>query len=526
MNDNANADFQVKTNIADLAKLVEDSLNEIYIFDTNELHFMLVNKQARENLGYSMAELANMRPMDIKPEFTDEKFTATIEPLKSGRSNKIIFETVHERKDKTHYPVEVHLQKGEFAGTEVLTAIILDITERKRAQEEHRSIEQRMLDTQKLESLGVLAGGIAHDFNNILTSIMGYADLARMSTGQDSKAHYYLEQLVKGATRGAELVKQILAYSGKGKFFIERVFVQELIKDIGELLEVSITKNCSLQYHFEDNIPAVDADATQLRQVILNLILNSSEAIGDEQGLITVRAGSLKADKEYLASAYFEDDLSEGDYVYLEVSDSGTGMDEDTVKKIFEPFFTTKFTGRGLGLSAIMGIVRGHKGTLNVYSEKGKGTTFKILLPISTSAPIVADKLVLDETLKLDTGVVLIIDDEEHVRAIATEMFLQMGFNVLTAEDGVEGLDLFKESHHSLSLVLLDMTMPRMNGAEVFRNMRQINNTVPTILSSGYNEQTMVNEFAGKGLAGFLQKPYSFENMVREVTKVLTKPPK
>ncbi|MEQ8514998.1 MAG: PAS domain S-box protein, partial [Chromatocurvus sp.] len=258
--------------VEDLSHIVEHSLNEIYVFGLHTLQFVYVNQRARDNLGYTMAELEALTPLDLKPEFTREQFTAMIAPLRDATQEKLTFETVHRRKDGSTYPVEVHLQGGHYSGGRVGTAIILDTTERLRAQEARETMEQKIQQTQKMESMGILAGGIAHDFNNMLTSILGFADLAMEDIDDASSAREHIAELVKGARRGAELTQQMLAYSGKGKFVVEPVNLQSLIADMGRLLEVSIPRKCSLQYHFEPTLPAIRADATQIRQVLLNQI--------------------------------------------------------------------------------------------------------------------------------------------------------------------------------------------------------------------------------------------------------------
>ncbi len=505
----------------DLARLVEESLNEIYVFDLHSLYFINVNRTARENLNYSMEELRGLTPIDLKPDFTEPSFNSMIEPLRSGSETSLIFETVHKRKDGTTYPVEVHLQASTYGGQAVGAAIILDITERLKAESDRKLLDEQLQQAQKMESLGILAGGIAHDFNNILTGILGYADLAKVSTPPESDAYLYIEELVKGVKQASELTRQMLAYSGKGKFIIQPLNLQEVVEDMGRLLDVSISKKCSLSYHFESDIPAIEGDVAQIRQVILNLIVNAAEAIGEDVGQISITIGSMYCDQDYLVETFQNSGLGEGRFVYLEVADSGIGMDAATKERIFDPFFTTKFTGRGLGLSAILGIVLGHKGVIKVYSEPNKGSTFKILFPVvSNSAETVHKFGTINKDWK-STGTVLIIDDEEQVRKLSREMFKKMGFQVLLAVDGEQGVAVFREHHKDISVVMLDMTMPKMNGVETFRELRRIDDSVPTILTSGYNEQTAINQFAGKGLAGFIQKPYLYHQLTEVVKNVL-----
>jgi len=264
-----------------------------------------------------------------------------------------------------------------------LIGTIQDITDRKVIENEREALETKMLQAQKLESLGVMAGGIAHDFNNILTSIIGNADLALMRIDKESPAIDNLQRIAQSATRAADLAKQMLAYSGKGKFVVEEIDLNKLLEEMLHMLEVSISKKTVLRLHLTPALPTVAADATQIRQIVMNLVINASEAIDDKSGVISITTGCLDCDRSYLKDVWLDENITEGQYVYLEIADTGCGMDSHTVSKLFDPFFTTKFTGRGLGMAAVLGIVRGHKGAIKVYSEQGSGSSFKILLPAS-----------------------------------------------------------------------------------------------------------------------------------------------
>ena len=260
-----------------------------------------------------------------------------------------------------------------------------------------------------------------------------------------------------------------------------------------------------------------------MQQVIMNLVINAAEAIGEKSGSISIATGVTSIDKAYLAETFIDEDLEEGQYIYLEVSDTGCGMDEETHAKIFEPFFTTKFTGRGLGMAAILGIVRGHKGAIKSYSELNKGTTFKVFFPRSKEASV---PISLDNKIKeswRSQGVVLVIDDEETIREVAVSMLQDMGLEALTAADGIEGVEIFKHHHKDIDAVLLDMTMPRMSGEDTFSALCRIDPDVKVILSSGYNEQDATSRFSGKGLAGFLQKPYTPEQLAAQLAKIFDK---
>ncbi|MBI5773940.1 MAG: PAS domain-containing protein [Verrucomicrobia bacterium] len=397
-----------------------------------------------------------------------------------------------------------------------------DITGRTHAEAERADMERKLQETQKLESLGVLAGGIAHDFNNLLTGILGNAGLARMFLAPGGETHRYLEQIEQSSLRAAELCKQMLAYSGRGRFVIQPLDISALAHDMTQLLQMSISKKAVLKLTLAPGLPAISADATQLRQILMNLVINASEAIGERSGVITVHTGLQRADAEYLDETYPSADyMKEGDYVFLEVSDNGCGMTPDIKARIFEPFFTTKFTGRGLGLAAVLGIIRGHKGALKVYSEPGRGSTFKLLLPCAQGqATAVADTPAAGSDWR-GTGLALVVDDEETVRAVTARMLEAFGFEVVLAADGREGLAKFQAQPGRFKIVLLDLTMPHMDGEETFREIRRVRPDTRVLLMSGFNEQDASGRFLGKGLAGFIQKPFQPDALRNKLRAIL-----
>ncbi len=402
-----------------------------------------------------------------------------------------------------------------------LRGLMVDITARKRAEADREAMEKKLLETQKLESLGVLAGGIAHDFNNLLTGILGHASLARLELPVGAPTGEALAQIEKAALRAADLCKQMLAYSGKGRFVVQSLDLNELVADTLELLQVSVSKKAALRTAFTRPLPAVSADATQLRQVVMNLVINASEALGDRTGTITVGTGRLQADAGYFATTQYSVALPPGDYVYLEVTDDGCGMSRETLARIFDPFFTTKFSGRGLGLAAVHGIIRGHQGAIKVYSEPGKGTAFRILLPATPGAAETLQRPAPAPALWRGEGIVLIIDDEPAVRQVLESMLELLGFTPESAADGALGVEKFGRDPARYAAVLLDLTMPQMDGEEAFRRLRQVRPDVKVLLMSGFNKQDAVHRFIGKGLAGFLQKPFEVSTFIAELRAVL-----
>lgn len=497
--------------------IFDNLADPVYISDMTG-KIIAANVQASRELGYSNEELLARTILDLDsdvmtPELLSARFKILLE---SGESS---IETIHCRKDGSQFPVEVNARLIDFDGQPSVLGVARNVSERKQNEDDRRKLEQQMLHAQKLESLGVLAGGIAHDFNNILMAIIGNADLALMRLNKESPAADNLHRIEQAAARAADLSKQMLAYSGKGKFIVENIDLNTLLEEMLHMLEVSISKKAVLRINKYQPLPPVEADATQMRQIIMNLVINASEAIGDKSGVIAITTGCMDCDRNYLKDVWLDENLADGRYVYLEISDSGCGMDRETLSKLFDPFFTTKFTGRGLGMAAVLGIVRGHRGAIKVYSEPAKGTTFKVLLPAS-NRPVEILNSTFHGGAWHGSGTVLLVDDEETVRSIGAEMLKELGFTPITAEDGREAVKIFM-SMNDICCVILDLNMPQMDGEQCFRELRQIKPDVKVIMSSGYNEQDVTQKFIGKGLAGFIQKPYrlsTLEEAIRGMT--------
>ncbi len=351
---------------------------------------------------------------------------------------------------------------------------------------------------------------------------MGHANLAQMETPSSSPARQSLSEIETAARRAAELCRQMLAYSGKGQFVMEYVNLSHVVREMGQLLEVSLSKKASRAYNLAPGLPSMHGDAAQVGQVVMNLITNASEAIGDGQGNITLTTGVTDCSAEYLKDNLARIEAKPGRYVFLEVADTGCGMDEATRAKMFDPFFSTKFTGRGLGMSAVLGIVRGHRGAIRVYSEPGRGTTVKVLFPVVEQQQAAGrDNPKRAAAPSMGRAVrVLVVDDDETVRRAVPLMLSFFKISSLVAADGREALQVFEREKNSIDCVLLDLTMPRMDGVECFRELRRVRPDVRVLLSSGYNEQEATQRFAGRGLAGFIQKPYVAEELVAKLRQI------
>jgi PAS domain S-box-containing protein len=387
-----------------------------------------------------------------------------------------------------------------------------DVTERKRLAEELRQ-------TQKLESIGVLAGGVAHDFNNLLTGVLGNASLALDLMSPAHPARTHLEEVIKAADSAAHLTRQLLAYSGKGRFVIQPVDLSELTREMTTLIRTSIPRTVDLRLQLVSGLPAVEGDRGQLQQLVMNLVINAAEAIPETRnGIVAVTTGVLPVDEKSRHDNFMGAAVQPGTYVTLEVQDTGCGMDAETLSKIFDPFFSTKFSGRGLGLSAVMGIVVGHQGALSVSSRPGEGTTFQVLLPAGTRA---APRTMAVSPMDLrGTGTILVADDEAIVRRAVRSALERQGYRVLVAADGREAVDLLR-THHDVSLVLLDLTMPVLGGEEALRELRRVRPHVKVVLSSGFSEAEAIQRFGGQELSGFIQKPYTAAQLAKKVKTVL-----
>ena len=465
------------------------------------------NAEAMRILGLSFDALTKRVVADFESETLFEDGSPApvneypvVKALTTGQPQAAVTLGVRRREGEVSWAVYRAVATRDPATQEVTGAVVtlLDITERKR-------FEDKLRQTQKLESLGVLAGGIAHDFNNLLVTILGNASFAKSIAGSDPRLGPLLDQIELGARRAAELTRQMLDYSGEGKLKVERLDLAGAVREMAKLLSALIPKQVELHYQFQEGLPAVEVDATQIRQVLMNLITNAAESLGDRVGRVVIALEQRFLPATEL-EAYEHHELKAGNFVVLSVKDTGCGMSEETRQRVFDPFFTTKFQGRGLGMAAVLGIVRGHKGAIRIESKEGAGTEVRLLLP-ARETPSVAPAAG-------NRGTVLVVDDDQGVLAIARRVLSAHGYRVLTAVNGVEGVACFQQNRSEIRVVVMDMTMPQMNGLDALAGIRAQDPHVPVLLSSGYGAS--VAQHSGE-FSGVLMKPYSFLELLSAV---------
>ena len=497
-------------------QLIFDNASDgILLADTESLKFEMANRKICEMLGYSEEEIHHLRVLDLHHEKDHPVVLAGFQEARDGVRTEMGVSM--KRKDGTEFLADITSSTISMRGKQFLLGIFRDRTQ-------ERMLQQQLQAAEKMKSLGTMAGGIAHDFNNLLMAVLGHAELALDKISPMSPLRESLTEIMAAARLAADLSLQMLAYAGKASIAPERVGLRELVEEMAHLLKRIVSKKAILNLSLEGDLPPIKADPGQIRQVVTNLVINASEALGEGSGVITVSMGAARCDQEYLQKTELLETLSPGLYVRLEVTDSGIGMDADTRARIFDPFFSTKFTGRGLGLAAVLGIVRAHRGAIKVYSEPGRGTTFKVLFPAledaSKGAPVVESSPLADWR---GTGTILLVDDEESLLALGARMLDQLGFTVLTAADGLQAVELYREKGATIDLVLMDLTMPHMDGAEAFGELRRLNPDVRVVLASGYSPEDVVSRFAGKSLDGVLQKPYTLLKLREAIAGLISK---
>ncbi|MEZ4266208.1 MAG: MASE1 domain-containing protein [Myxococcota bacterium] len=480
------------------------------------------NATAAARLGYEEGTLLGRHASAIDPGFDTYNTPETWERL--VETGRLVVESEHLTRDGVSIPVEVSIGYFQAGGVPYVSAFARDITERRENAEAAERMVAQMQHAQKLESLGVLAGGIAHDFNNLLVGILGNAELAMDQVPQGEPLWNKLESISRAGRRAAELCREMLAYAGKSHARVEPTDLSKLVEDMVGLLRASVTAAVQIRCDLAPLPLPIEADRAQLRQVVMNLVTNASDAAAQSGGSVRVRTGTVDCTPETLQSNWLDDALPSGTYAFVEVADDGPGMDADTLQRIFEPFFTTKAQGRGLGLSATLGIIRSHRGAVQVESQPGEGTTMRALLPLSPGAEVDDEPTFERVQRQGSTARILVVDDEAIARDVARDALQPAGFEVSAVGTGQEALDLLDQGTPTFDLVLLDLTMPGLSGHETFRRIRSRGLQIPVILSSGFLAREPSDDVPS-GYASFLDKPYRPSALVAAVRSALAKPP-
>jgi len=518
-------------------RLIENLGKEYFFYqrDVDEV-FIYLSPSIEAMLGYAPRELLGRHNFGgiITPGLISERAReSSMRTLEGQESQAHEIEVRH--KDGSIKLLEiVEVPVRDFQGSIIgLDGIARDITEQKKANEERLGMERQLLHSQKLESLGVLAGGIAHDFNNLLAAILGNLELALHRSEPNSPLHARILQAFKAGQRAAELTRQMLAYSGKGQFLVQEIDLSDLVRENIAMLQAVMAKTVTLNLQLAPDLPFIMADAGQIQQVTLNLITNASEAMGEHPGTMTLVTGVIDCNAQDLVLSRTQDKPRPGRYVFLEVRDSGCGMDEQTSQRLFDPFFSTKFTGRGLGMAAVLGIVQSHRGAIFVESEPGKGSMFRVLFPAvdgitASGAPHGVLNNEPDPSGAVGavqpppgSGLILVVDDEPMVRELCVEVLRFLGYQTLQAVNGEQAVQLFCEHAHEVRGVILDLTMPKMNGVVALQEMRKIRPDVHVVLCSGYNEQESIRRYLAEATTSFLKKPFSLKQLQAELEKML-----
>ena len=500
------------------------------VFDNVPASILVMSSQGRliecnqalaAELGYSVRQLHDTGLESLVHDEDRTAFRAALETFQSSNAMRHAFETRLLCRDESiiHFSIVATPVSTDYRQASILVAVLENITERRRR-------EQQIQRRQKMESLEVLAGGVAHDFNNLLVGVMANADHLSRCLNADGEHHQTCVEIIESAQRAADLCHQLLAYAGKAPREEQIINLDELVAGTQQLLRMTLAPKATLVLHGNAALPPISADPAHLRQVLLSLVSNASDALVGAPGTVTVATGTEPLKEPDFSRLLHQHVPEPGLYVYLEVSDTGSGLHEDAITRIFDPFFTTKHQASGLGLAAVLGIVYAHRGLVSLKSSPGEGAVFRVYFrPAPQPAPPVA---ITEKEEKASEGIapgmrVLVVDDEELVRNAARRILEHSGYEVITAVDGQDGVELFEVHHRTLCAVLLDLTMPRMNGETACARMREINPAIPIILSSGYSESDSSSPAIFKEVAAYIRKPYRLKHLLDILQEVITR---
>lgn len=508
--------------------ILQHSREALFGFDLREGRFDYLSPACLSLTGYTAEEIGDMGAHELlqrlHPEDRTEIFRL-VDQLRQRPNERewlglVDYRFLHRDGQYRSFSDHLHVAYDDAGVATYVSGSVRDITQIIRLEESMRILEKKFQDTQKMAGLGLLASGIAHDFNNLLTVVLGNAELALLDCGGSDGG--VLDEIKRTALRAAELANQMLVYTGKTSLVVSSINLSAVVKEMGSLLDVSISKKVSIRYCLAENVPLIRGDISQIRQVAMNLITNASEAIGDRSGVIAISIHSVELKTGELERTFPPGGLPAGMYVRLEVSDTGDGMNEETMQKIFDPLFTTKITGRGLGLASLLNVVQRHNGAVDVRSEVGRGTVFRIYFPVEEQVGEPGSQ----ETLAVagewrGYGTALVADDEEAIRNITAALLERLGFRVILAADGFETVDLYAEHAGDISLLLIDLNMPRLNGIEAILRIRHINPKVPVLFMSGYPREQVMERFGQQPHTDFIRKPFQSDELLAGIRNVM-----
>lgn len=513
---------------AQLTTILQHSREVLYSLDLSAWQFRYMSHACYSLTGFTADEIGAMDTADLLARVHPddrEKISRLIDRLRRVPDDPewlgVVEYRFRHRDGQYHwFSDHVHLAYDATGSPRVLSGSVRDVSQTARLEESLHILEKKFQDGQKMAGLGLLASGIAHDFNNLMTVVLGNTELALIEKGGSDGG--VLDEIKKTTLRAAELANQMLVYTGKTTLKSSRMNLSLVVKEMASLLDVSISKKVKIEYCLDEQVPPIHGDVSQIRQVAMNLITNASEAIGDRPGVIAISIHETRLKTGQLEKAFPAAGIPAGDYVQLEVSDTGSGMDRATLEKIFDPLFTTKVTGRGLGLAALLNAVERHNGAVTVESEPGQGTVFRVYFPVAPPDPNETGGTVAPEDAGWrGWGTALIADDEEAIRHISSALLEQCGFRVVTAADGLETVNRFTRHAEEISLLLIDLKMPRLNGIEAVLRIRHINPNLPVLFMSGYPRNDVMERFGDEGHTGFIHKPFQNRDLIAAVRAVM-----
>lgn len=508
--------------------ILQHSREALFGFDLRCGKFDYLSPACLSLTGYPAEEIEAMGPHEllqrIHPDDRNE-IDRLIGQLRQRTRERewlglVDYRFLHRDGQYRSFSDHLHVMYDDAGHAVYVSGSVRDMTQIARLEESMRILEKKFQDSQKMAGLGLLASGIAHDFNNLMTVVLGNAELALLDCGGSDGG--VLDEIKKTSLRAAELANQMLVYTGKTSLVVSSINLSSVVKEMGSLLDVSISKKVSIRYCLAENVPLIRGDVSQIRQVAMNLITNASEAIGDRSGVIAISIHEVELKSGELERTFPPGGLPAGRYVRLEVSDTGDGMNEETMQKIFDPLFTTKITGRGLGLASLLNVVQRHNGAVDVKSEVGRGTVFRIYFPAEEQvSEMGAEEMLAASDEWRGHGTALVADDEEAIRNITAALLERLGFRVITAADGFETVDLYTEHAGDISLLLMDLNMPRLNGIEATLRIRHINPKVPVLFMSGYPREQVMSRFGQQPHTDFIRKPFQSSELLAGIQSVL-----